>query len=255
MLGLLLILLLLGAAVAALLLVGTAVIQGYLYNQPVDGILWRSAAVGAAIAAFFGLWCWIETRAPGEYGGLLDFSPTKTDWVDRFWSERTGDRGKQEILYTKGRDARGRVVYMDADGNPWQRTGSGGMMTAIIVEENGEKHRFDAEMTPQGTFKIEDNRPLRYVEQDGRGRVMTDDAIGGISTTRYGLLFGNLLLNLAHLLVWFLCLWLLMEFHWPHALGLALALWLAFAMLVWPVVRERVPVTPRAERALEALVA
>ncbi len=241
MLGLLLILLLLAVAVAALLLVGTAVIQGYLYSEPVEGILWRSAGAGAAVGIFFGFWCWIESRAPGQYESLLDFSPRETHQIDKFWSERTGDRGKQEILYTKGKDARGRVIYFDPDNNPWQRTGPSGMMTAIIIEENGEKHRFEAEMTPEGTFKLDDNRPLRYVEQGGQGRVMTDDAIGEISTTRYGVLFGNLLLNFAHLAVWFLCLWLLLRFQWPHALGLALALWLAFALVIWPVVRDRVP--------------
>jgi hypothetical protein len=241
MLGLLLILLLLAIAVAALLFVGSAVIQGYLYNQPADGLLWRAAAAGAAVAGFFAVWCWIESRAPGQFGSILEFSPREMTTFDKFWSERTGDLGKQDILYTRGKDARGRVVYLDPDGKPWQRTGSGGMMTAIIVEEDNEKHRFEAEMTPQGAFKLEDNRPLRYVEKDGRGRVMTDDAIGEISTTKYGLLFGNLLLNLGHLVIWFLCLWLLLQFQWPHALGLAAALWLTFAMVVWPIVRAQVP--------------
>jgi hypothetical protein len=253
MLGLLLILLLLAVTVAALLLVGTAVIQGYLYSQPVEGILWRSAATGAAIAVFFGVWCWIEARAPGQFETLLDFSPTKTLRFPQFRSERTGDRGKQEILYTLGRDSRGRVTYVDPDGRPWQRTSSNGMMTAIIVEEDGEKHRFEAEMTPQGTFKVEENRPLRYVEQDGRHRVMTDDAIGELSTTRWGLLIGNFAWNFAHLLVWFLCLWLLMQYHWPHALGLALALWVAFAFAVWPVLKAQVPVSPRGEPIAVAL--
>lgn len=240
MLGLLLILLVLGVAVAALLFVGAAVIQGYLYSQPVEGLIWRSAAAGAAVAGFFGIWCWIESRAPRQFESFLDFSPREANHIAKFWSERTGDRGKQEIVYTRGRDGQGRVRYYDSDQREWKRLDSG-MMTAIIVEENGEKRRFEAEMTPQGAFKVEENRALRYVEKDGRGRVMTDDAIGEISATKYGLLFGNLLLNFGHLLVWFLCLWLLMQFQWPHALGLAAALWVAFALVVWPVVRERVP--------------
>jgi hypothetical protein len=239
MLGLLLILLLIALAVAALLFVGTAVIQGYLYNQPVEGLLWRSAAAGAAVAAFMGFWCWIEGRAPGQFESIFDFSPREVVHLDQFWSERTGDRGKQEILYTKGKDSAGRVRYFDPDQREWRRLDNG-MMTAIIIEEDGEKRRFEAVLTPDGTPQVEDNQPLRYVEKDGKGRVMTDDAIGEISTTKYGLLFGNLLLNLAHLLVWFLCLWLLLNYQWPHALGLAAALWLTFALLVWPVVRARV---------------
>jgi hypothetical protein len=239
MLGLLLILLIIGVAVAALLFVGGAVIQGYLYHQPADGLLWRSAAAGAAVAAFFGLWCSIEARAPKQFGTLLEFSPEERTIFTQFRSERTGDRGKQEIVYNRGKDSLGRVRYYDADEHEWRRLDNG-MMTAIIVEENGEKHRFEAEMTPQGLFKVEENRPLRYVEKDGQGRVMTDDMIGEISITRYGILFGNLLLNFGHLLVWFLCLWLLMQFHWPHALGLAVGLWLAFGLAVWPLLRDRV---------------
>jgi hypothetical protein len=238
MLGLLLILLLIGVAVAALLLVGTAVIQGYLYSQPVEGIFWRSAAAGTAVAGFFGCWCWVESRAPGQFESLLDFSPSNSLKFESFWSERTGDRGKQEILYTRGKDSGGRVRYYDADQREWRRLDNG-MMTAIIVEENGEKHRFEAEMTPQGALKVEENRPLRYVEKDGRRRVMTDDMIGEISTTRYAILLGNLLLNFAHLLVWFPCLWLLLKFQWPHALALAAALWLAFALVVWPVLKTK----------------
>ncbi len=250
MLGLLLTLALLTVGVAVLLAVGTLVIQGYLYSQPVERIGWRSAAAGVAVGAFFALWCWLQARAPGQYGTLLDFSPRETKVFDKFWSERVGDAGKQEVPYTRGRDDRGRVVYRDPSGRPWQRSGDGGMMTAIIVEEDGERKRFEAEMTPAGQFKIRDNQPLRYVEQGGRGRVMTDNEIGEITTTRYGLLAGNLLLNLGHLVVWFLCLWLLLDFQWPHALGLAAALWVAFALLAWPVVREQVPTSPRAERVL-----
>jgi uncharacterized membrane protein (GlpM family) len=57
---------------------------------------------------------------------------------------------------------------------------------------------------------------------------------------RYGLLLGNLLWNLVHFLVWFAGLWLLMQFQWPHAFLLAALAWLLFALVVWPVVQERV---------------
>jgi hypothetical protein len=177
-------------------------------------------------------------KAPGRYDTLLTFTPRETTTFDKFWSERTGDRGKQEILYKRGGDDRGRVVYTDPEGRPWQRSGDGSMVTAIIVEENGDRRRFEAE-TVNGTFKIEPNLPLRYVETDGKRRVMTDDAIGEITTTGYGLLFGNLLLNLAHLAVWFLCLWLLLEYQWPHALGLAAAMWVTFSLVVWPVLKTK----------------
>jgi hypothetical protein len=238
MLGLALTLLFLAVGVGALAAAGTALIQGYLYNQPVSGISWKSAATGAAVGLFFALWCGLESRAPGRYASLLDFSPREVTTFDTFWAEQTGDSGKRQVRYTRGRNDRGRVTYYDADHVPWQRSSSNGMVTAIIVEEDGEKKRFEAELQ-NGRFKADE--AARYVEQGGRHRVMTDVDIGEVVTTRYGVLIGNFLLNLAHLLVWFLCLWLLLQFQWPHALGMAFALWLAFSLAVWPIVRGYVP--------------
>jgi hypothetical protein len=254
MFGLLLILVLVGVGVAILFAVGTLLIQGYLYSEPADGMPWRAAAAGAVMALFFAAWCWLDARAPGRYDTLFNFSPRDVTTFDQFWSERTGDRGKREILFRKGRDTRGLVVYTDPDDRPWHRSADG-VMTAIIVEEDGERKRFEADMTPDGTFRIDPGQGVRYVEVGGRGRVMTEGSPGELVTTRYGLLAGNLLLNLAHLLAWFLCLWLLMQFQWPHALALAAAFWLAFGLAVWPVLQDRVrrieavPPAPAAEAA------
>ncbi len=44
----------------------------------------------------------------------------------------------------------------------------------------------------------------------------------------------NLLLNGLHLVVWFACLWLLLRFQWPHALGMALVCWLVVTVIVIP---------------------
>ena len=41
-------------------------------------------------------------------------------------------------------------------------------------------------------------------------------------------------------LTWFACLWLLLRFQWPHALGLAVVLWLACTLLLWPVLQAQV---------------
>jgi hypothetical protein len=235
MLGLLLLLALIAVGVAVLFWVGGVVIQGYLYSQPAERVAVRAAASGVIVAVFFGLWCWLEGRSPGKFDTLLNFNPDRITTYDKFWTERTGDRGTQEVPYSRGRDERGRVVYFGPDGRPWQRS-DGGMATAIIVEEDGERRRFEP-VTRNGAFED----PLRFVEVGGKHRVMTGDALGEITTTQWGLLFGNLLLNVAHLAVWFLCLWLVMDFQWPHALGLGAALCVAFAMLVWPMLREQVP--------------
>src|SRR5207302_3123985 len=103
----------------------------------------------------------------------------------------------------------------------------------------GRKTRFEAPLNPDGTFKIVPNEPLQYAEVGG-GRAMAEVALGQVTRTRTSLLWGNLLLNLAHLLVWFLAFWLLLEFQWSHALGLAAIFWLIFALTVWPVLQDRV---------------
>jgi hypothetical protein len=238
MLGLILTLLFVALAAGILVAAGTVILQGYWYDSPVDGITWRSAIAGAVVGLFFAVWCGIESKAPGKFDSFFNFSSRDTVIYDQFWSVRKSDRGTKEILYTKSRGDRGTVIYVDADQRPWQRS-LDGMMIAIIVEENGQRKRFDAELDEKGNFKFAEGRPLRFVEEGG-SRYMTETALGQITTMRYGLLFGNLLWNLVHVVVWFACLWLLMQFQWPHALLLAVLAWLLFVLIVWPVVQERV---------------
>jgi hypothetical protein len=240
MLGLVLILLMLAVGVAAVLSAGALVIQGYLYSEPAEGLTWRGAVAGAVMGLFFGLWCWLEVRSPGQFDTLFNFDPSQTIRFDKFWAERVGDRGKQEVPYRRGRNERGGIVYTDPEGKAWRRTDNNGRAMAIVVEEDGERKRFAAETNPDGSFKVESGEPVRYVEVEGRGRVMTDAAPGEITSTRTGLLLGNLLLNLAHFLAWFLCIWLLLRFQWTHALGLAAVFWLAFALMVWPLLQAQV---------------
>ena len=69
---------------------------------------------------------------------------------------------------------------------------------------------------------------------DANGWTMTEATLGQPSAFRYGRFFANLALNGLHLVLWFLCLWLLLRFQWPHALGLAAALWLVTTLtLLW----------------------
>jgi hypothetical protein len=239
MLGVLLIVLVVAAGVAVLVAAGTLIIQGYLYSEPVGGLAWRAPAVGAAAGLFFGLWCGLEAKAPGRYDTLWNFSPREVKEFDRFWSERTTGPTKTEIVYRRERGERGTPRYVDPDGRPWRRSDNG-LMTAVIVEEDGQKKRFEAPLNPDKTFRLDENGQVQYAEAGGDGRVMSEAALGQVTRTRAGLLVGNLLINLAHLLVWFLAIWLLLQFQWPHALGLAAIFWLVFSLTVWPVMQERV---------------
>ncbi|MFO0807667.1 MAG: hypothetical protein U0746_03505 [Gemmataceae bacterium] len=243
MLGLALIfgLLVLGCSVLFAAITGLS--YGLLYSAPAEGLPWRAPLAGLIVGAFLSGWCLLERSAPGRFDTPLAFSPVESTVYERLWSERRGDRGVKTAEYTRGRGDRGSVAYFDADGRPWARVNDGGMVVAIIIEENDQKKRFEPDMNPDGTFRIEPNMPLRFVEKE-TGRAMTETTLGTIQSTRWGLLIGNVLLNLAHLIVWWLCFWLVMNYQWTHALAFAFVLWLLTTFVVWPVLKGQI--TPAA---------
>jgi hypothetical protein len=106
-----------------------------------------------------------------------------------------------------------------------------------VVKEDGEEVRFEPEKDSKGHFKQEPGSSLRYV--DARGRVMTEGALGQLSQSRGGLAVGYFLLNLLLFLALFGSLWLLLQFQWPHALGLGVVCWLVLALLIIPALTTR----------------
>jgi hypothetical protein len=230
-----------GLVLTALLWAGTTWVQGYLYeNVTAAGeLVWRAPAAGAALALFLALWCFLDYRGytpswPLPYDsifrvGLREEQPP----VKEFVAVRQGQQQK----YTARKTVRGglgisRTEYVDEQGKPWSRS------DAIIVKEGDNDVRFEAEKDEKGNYKVEKGASLRYI--DPRGRVMTEDLPGQWSVTRTGLFFANVLLNGAHLAVWFLCLWLLLRFQWSHALGLAVVSWLVMTLVFVPMVLDQV---------------
>lgn len=225
MLGLILTIVVLALGLGVLLWVGTVWFQGYIYSEPVSEIYWRAPAASAAIALYLGLWAFLEYRNPERFETFFNFSPREEKDFNEIWAVRAG----QKTRYTRGRDAKGITVYRDAEGRP--------PMThpdAVVVKEDDQEVEFRAERDDKGHFKIERGRSLRYT--DDRGREMTEDHLGRLSTFRWSLLWLNLFVNLLHLGVWFACLWLLLRFQWPHALGLAIIFWLTVTLAVMPMV-------------------
>ena len=236
---LLLILLLIGFVLAVFLWLGTLWFQGYIYSEPAGGLAWRAPAAGAAVMGFLALWCFLDYRLADPTAEDLpldtvwNFSPTetypRTPW-QHFWSVKNG----QETEYVLRKSAGvGGIQYVDPrTGVPWSRE-SNGVVQAVIIPEGDRKTRFDLDL-PGGKFKP--GEPARYKEDDGRHRVLTENDIlsGQMSRLRFGLLVGNVFLNLLHLAVWFACFWLLLRFQWPHALGLAVVFWVLTMFVVFP---------------------
>jgi hypothetical protein len=139
------------------------------------------------------------------------------------------------VAFQGKKGARGHLEYRDSLGKPWRRSDTNGVTRAILVTDaNGEQIEFEARLTPDGKFALNDNGEAVYVEKDGKGRVMTDNYIGKVYLPRTGLVFGNLFLNCFLLVLWILCLWLLLDFQFWHAFGFSIVIWLALALTILP---------------------
>jgi hypothetical protein len=245
MLFLVLGLLVVGFAVAVFLWLGSVWLQGYVYSEPAAGLGWRAAATGGALMLFLAIWCFLDYRA--LRGGAADlpldtlarFSPTETYPVTHwkyFWAVKKDAAGKEvESKYVwepVGRFGAGQYIDQETH-KPWSREANG-LTQAVLIEENGQKVRFNLELPPGGKFKADEK--ARYVEDDGEHRVLTEDDVrtGQMTRFRFGLFVANIFLNLVHFALWFVCFWLLLRFQWPHALGLALVFWVVTMFAVLP---------------------
>jgi len=238
MLALILTILVIGVALLVLFWTGTLLAQGYFYDSPVEGLPWRAPAAAGALTVFLAFWAWIECRWPESTGAIFNYSSLESQKVDHFWSVRQNAMGEEErILYKRNRTS---DDYRDSENRPWARSQSG-MMVAIIIDEKDKDgstvdKRFDAEMA-NGKFAPRKSSgmelPVRYMEEKG-SRYIEDTNPGKIFRNRSGGMFWTIVLNLFHFAVWFLVLWLLLHFQWPHALGFAAVCWLVMTLAVVP---------------------
>ena len=231
MLTVVLLLLLLAVGLTVLLWAGAVGIQGYFYNDVTPDLIWRAPAAALAATLYIALWCLIAHGKPaGAYGSLFAFdAPTNEDkFAYLIWVKND----QTEIRYHwDGKH------WVDNELRPWHRSTSESIVEVMRAErKDGTSVIFKADLTPDGKFK----NPAQYVEDGGEHRVMTEDSLGRVSTPKRGLEFANLFLNAFFFAALFLCLWLLLRFQWSHALGLALALWLALELTFVPLLLAKV---------------
>jgi hypothetical protein len=245
---LVLILLLVILGLLALLWAGTLVFQGLLYTEPAPQLYWRAPAAAGVLGLFLVLWCVVDANSPGDYDTLFNFSTTQETPFREFWAEKLYPNGKYGPKVHFTRRAGG---FVSDQYIPFRRSDTEGIMGRVIIPlEDGEKVEFEPELTEKKTFKIEPGRDLQYHEVNG-GRVISEGQLlqGVFSTSSAGLFWANVLLNLLHFGLWFGCLWLLLRFQWPHALGLAAAMWLVMTLTVVPMLLARTREEARAPRA------
>ena len=230
MLWLILTLVLVLAGLVVFFWVGSLFIQGYFYESPSADLLWRAPAAAAAVTLFLAFFCLLAKKQ--EIDTLFRFSSADETYFDQFDSVRNG----KETHYKKKDKLTG--GFADSQNHGWERNTSEGVVDSIIVKEGDQRTVFKADLTPDGKPK-EGGKVVRFVEEGGKGRIISTDDLGVIVKPRPGVTFMMLLLNFAHLLVWFLAIWLLLEYQWPHALLLALPLWAAMTLMVLPGMVDR----------------
>jgi hypothetical protein len=235
-------------ALVLLLLVGSLWLQGFIYSEPADAMHWRALATGGILTVFVAGWCLLNYRYPGSFDAVFNFSPTETKQYDSFIAvKRLDEKTTRNISYTLLKSGIG-GNYVDTLGHPWRRSDTDGIIEAIEVKDGANTIRFKAELTPEGQFKTS---PVRYVEEGGR-RYMTEDLLGTVETRNWRLLFVYTLLNLLHLVLWFVCFWLIIRFQFSHALGLAFVFWGVMTLFVMPMLLDQARVLGEEKAAATA---
>jgi hypothetical protein len=237
---LLLLFLILFAVLGVFIYVGALFFQGYIYTEPTPGLAWRAPAAAAVLASFFTLWCFIVTRSeavPGNipYDTIFRFNPG----VDMFpkaapklWTVKADGT---KTVYTLRKNENLIDEYVDPKGKNYNDTG----VIAIELEYQGAPVRFNAAESESGYRWM--------VSSDGwRMQEFHTGPTGVPTQSRWGRIFANLGLNLLHGVLWFVCLWLLLQFRFNDALGFAFVLVLVATIAVLPMLLDQAAEVARA---------
>jgi len=215
---------------------GSMVLQGWLYQDPAERMPQRAAVCGASLALFLTLWCFIDSRTGGKYDTIFEFTPYDVSDHDSFDAIMTDANGNESKSTYRKRSGTGGATtdFVDTNNQPWKKVTSDKMCVAVEIRDKDkpEAVRFNATLDPKGNL-VGDSTQLRYV--DAGGRYTTASTLGRVYRRKLGLLIGNIILNLVHLLLWWAALWYGMRFLFWYAFGLAVALWVFIMLAVMPV--------------------
>lgn len=212
--------------------------QGALYEEPVTQLYWRAPAAAGGVTALLLIWCLLNYMASTPeitdppYPTLFSMTTEVTgDPVREFWVVKAGMPPVRYALRMSG-GVHPVAEYFDENNAKFGAVQIRETET-VILKENKEDVRFQAEAAQTGVMADE----KRWVEEGGK-RHLTPN--GRVTTPRAGRSAMTVVLNLLHLGVWFLVLWLVLRFQWPHALGLAAATWVIMTF-AGPTLFDKIP--------------
>jgi len=227
-------------------------LQAYLYNEPVEKIALRAAVGGLAISVYLTGWIYINTRAAtdNKYGAIHEFKPTASTDVLKFEAIRR-NRNKLEISVPYSKLPTEREFRSDAEKKPFRVNTSDDLTVAILIKEEGkaEPTRFEAVL--ESELMYDGKLEKKTFREKGGPRFIEDDAPGSVISPSGGVVAIAIALNLMHLAVWFVVFWLVMQFQWGHALGLATVLGVALTIVMMPLLftLNQPPKTPNVQEA------
>ena len=229
----LIMLLALTAIFAAVLWIGSVILQGWLYNDLAPHLPWRALGCGAVLALFHTGWCAIYQKDPGRFDTLTNF---KTETLDAKYDEflsvrKVGTEEKKPVRFVRVGEST--TFQSPETGKNWSRSDADGMVVALLIREKGQDQptRFNANLQPDGTFPQPED--TRWEEERGR-RYMDHSGLGKIYRKRTLAYVANFAANFLHLLLWVAVLWPGMRFTLGHAIGFGLVLWGVTMLVVQP---------------------
>jgi hypothetical protein len=235
---LVLILIVVGLVLGVSLFVGGLFVQGYIYTEPSPALRWGAPVAAAVLFLFYSMWSLaVATSAPAQdeslYHIVWQFSPTVSQFpesVKDVWAVRKG--GKKEHYVLKNAyvfKGHARAAYRSAETDrPWNDSG---VEEIIIQPRDGPDIHYTAvadKDRQRGSYR-------QFISKDGWVISETESGPSDNPTkTRIGRVFVFLFLHAFHVVLWFVCLWVLMRFQWAHALSAAFVISIACALIVLP---------------------
>ena len=232
-----------------LLLGGSVLVQSWIYNVPANRIVLRSVATGAAMAAFFTVWTFMDAKSPGKYDSIFEAADLKIKEYDKVVSVRKTKGKEEELPYKKQRGTRPQYVDEKTGTKEWSRSDADGMVVAIIVKEDEKDPptRFDIRLDRDGKLPSE---TIFY--EKGGNRYIDAPMLGKIVTPRSGSFMLRMLISVFHFALWIVALWFGLQYLFGHSLGFGFGFWVVMTFGVLPMLFNQmrplpIPTTPPAK--------
>ena len=206
-------------------------IQRMIYTEVSTGLPWRGAAGAAVIITVGVLWplgfnsIASEWRWPITFDDQFLFQNVTRTAVE-FEAFLVPDEAGREIRYHRRPTVRG-YEYRDDSGRVMPTS----PLVMIGIPKSGDPIRFEVVKDAEG-YIDRSRGGTYYVAPDGTEYAESDLLTGGLATISYGQVFIILTGDLLIWAAWFLVIWLLLRFQWPHALGLSIPAWLFWGLVL-----------------------